>query len=154
MLERLGRLCVGLGLVWILSVVGWWLLVGVEGAEEVWPYLQRVMSAGVWGALHFALTFVVTPIGMLVMLRDLLGDPGPLWLKLAAPGAFAAVYALFLAAAAPEVGRPMLLTADPVVARILPGTLRSRSSAAGASGAGIPGGLGLLAGLLSGGNRH
>jgi len=30
MLERLGRFCVGLGLIWGLIVVGYWLLVGVE----------------------------------------------------------------------------------------------------------------------------
>jgi hypothetical protein len=166
MLERLGRLCVGLGLIWVLVVVGWWLLVGVDRPEEVTPYLERVMSSDVRSTLHFALTFVVTPIGMLMLLRDMFGDPEPLWLKLTAPGVFAAVYVLLLAAALPEVGQPLLLAADPVVARILPGMVLSRSPTDSVSWlarfgglllviAGIPGGLGLLAGLLTGsGRRH
>ena len=58
---------------------------------------------------------------MLMLLRDMFGDPGPLWLKLAAPGVFASVYALLLAAAAPEVGQPILVWADPIVAQIFPG---------------------------------
>jgi hypothetical protein len=164
MLERLGRLCVGLGLIWVLVVVGWWLMVGADRPEEVTPYLERVMSSDVRSALHFALTFIVTPIGMLMLLRDMFGDPEPLWLKLAAPGVFASVYALLLAAAAPEVGQPLLLAADPIVAWLSPGTVLSRSPTDSASWlarfgglllviAGIPGGLGLLVGFLSGSGR-
>lgn len=165
MLERLGRLCVGLGLIWVLVVVGLWLMVGLERPEEWTPYLDRAISANVREALYFLLTFVVTPIGMLMVLRDFFGDPEPLWLKLAAPGVFAGVYALLLAAAVPSVGQPILLAADPVVARILPSMALSRSPEASLSWlarfgglllviAGIPGALGIVLGLLTGGSRR
>jgi hypothetical protein len=121
MLERLGRLCVGLGLIWTLVVVGLWLMVGLDRPEEWAPYLDRAITSDVRQAVYFLLTFVVTPVGMVMVLRDMFGDPEPLWLKLAAPGVFASVYALLLAAAVPEIGQPILQAADPVVARILPG---------------------------------
>jgi hypothetical protein len=101
---------------------------------------------------------------MLMLLRDIFGDPEPLWLKLAAPGVFASVYALLLASAAPDVGQPILLAADPIVARILPGMALRPGSADSLAwlarfGAlllvlgGIPGGLGMVLGLLTGGSR-
>jgi hypothetical protein len=120
MLERLGRLCVGLGVVWVLLVVGTWLMVGLEHPEEWTPYIDRAISSDVRQALYVLLTFVVTPIGMLMVLRDMFSDPGPLWLKLTAPGVFAAVYALLLTALVPSVGQPILQAADPVVAWFLP----------------------------------
>ena len=161
MLERLGRLCVGLGLIWVLAVVGLWLMVGLDRPEEWTPYLDRAIASDVRQVLSFLLTFVVTPVGMLMVLRDLLGDPEPLWLKLAAPGVFASVYALLLAATVPEVGKPILLAADPVVARVLPGMALgpkaqdSLSWLARFGGlllliAGIPGVLGVVLGFFSG----
>jgi len=164
MLERLGRLCVGVGLIWVVVVVGYWLMVGLERPEEWAPYLDRAINSDLRQALYSFLTFVVTPIGMLMLLRDMFGDPEPLWLKLAAPGVFASVYALLLAAAVPDVGQPILLAADPVVARILPGMALTRTSADSISWlarfgglllalAGIPGGLGMVLGLLTGGSR-
>jgi hypothetical protein len=158
MLERLGRVCVGLGLIWVVVVVGFWLMVGLDRPEEWAPYLDRAISSDLRQALYFVLTFIVTPIGMLMLLRDMFGDPEPLWLKLAAPGVFASVYALLLAAAAPDVGQPILLAADPVVARILPGISRSSSDSitwlARFGGlllvlAAIPGGLGMVLGLFT-----
>jgi hypothetical protein len=164
MLERLGRLCVGVGLLWVVVMVGFWLMVGLDRPEEWTPYLDRAITSDVRQTLYFALTYIVTPIGMLMLLRDMFGDPEPLWLKLAAPGVFASVYALLLAAAAPEVGQPILLAADPIVARILPGMALGPGSADSLSwlarfGAlllvlgGIPGGLGMVLGLLTGGSR-
>jgi hypothetical protein len=164
MLERLGRLCVGLGVIWVLVVVGLWLMVGLDRPEEWTPYLDRAITSDVRQALYSVLTFVVTPIGMLMVLRDLFGDPDPLWLKLAAPGVFAAVYALLLTAAAPEIGRPILLAADPVVTSIFPGMRLSGSPEDGLSWlarfgglllviAVIPGALGMALGLLTGGRR-
>src|SRR5262249_60681146 len=121
-------------------------------------------SSGVRQFLFFLLTFVVTPIGMLMVLRDLFGDPEPLWLKLAAPGVFAAVYVLLLAAAAPSVGQPILQAADPVVTGVLPGMKLSSSPSASLSWlarfgglllviAVVPGVLGLVLGLLTGESR-
>jgi hypothetical protein len=62
------------------------------------------------------------------------------------------------------VGQPILLAADPIVARILPGMGLTPSSADSLSWlarfgalllvlAGIPGGLGMVLGLLTGGSR-
>jgi hypothetical protein len=164
MLERLGRLCVGVGLLWVVVMVGFWLMVGLDRPEEWTPYLDRAITSDVRQFLYFALTYIVTPIGMLMLLRDMFGDPEPLWLKLAAPGVFASVYALLLAAAAPEVGQPILLAADPIVAWILPGMALGPGSADSLSwlarfgalllvlGA-IPGGLGMVLGLLTGESR-
>ena len=165
MLERLGRLCVGLGLIWVLAIVGLWLMVGLDRPEEWTPYLNRAITSDVRQALYFVLTFVVTPIGMLMVLRDLFGDPEPLWLKLAAPGVFASVYALLLAAAVPDIGQPILLAADPVVARILPGMALGPKAHGGLSWlarfgglllliAGIPGVLGVVLGFFTGGPRR
>jgi hypothetical protein len=164
MLERLGRLCVGLGVIWVLLVVGVWLMVGLDRPDEWTPYLDRAVSPGVRHALFSLLTFVVTPIGMLMVLRDVFRDPEPLWLKLAAPGLFASVYVLLLTAAAPAVGQPILRAADPVVALVLPGLVLSQRSTDGLSWlarfgglllvvAVIPGALGMLVGLLTGGSR-
>jgi len=164
MLERLGRLCIGMGLLWVLLVVGLGLMVGLDKPEVLVPYLDGVIGSDLRQVLYLGLTFVVVPVGMLMLLRDMFGDPEPLWLKLAAPGVFAAVYALFLAAAVPQVGQPLLLMADPLVAQVLPGTALTRDAGDGTSWlarfgallvvvAGIPGALGTLVGFLVGGSR-
>jgi len=161
MLERLGRLCVGLGLIWVLVVVGLWLMVGLDSPAEWAPYLDRAITSDARQALYFLLTFVVTPIGMLMLLRDMFGDPEPLWLKLAAPGVFASVYALLLAATVPDIGLPILRAADPMVARILPDMALRRGAEGSLSWlarfgglllviAGIPAVLGMVLGLLTG----
>jgi hypothetical protein len=139
--------------------------VGLDRPEEWTPYIDRAITSDVRETLYFVLTFVVTPIGMLMVLRDLFGDPEPLWLKLASPGVFASVYVLLLAAAVPSVGQPILLSADPVVARILPGMALSQSSGDSLSWlarfgglllvvAGIPGALGMVLGILTGDSRR
>lgn len=163
-MERLGRLCVGVGLLWVMVIVGFWLLVGADRPEEWTPYLDRAITSDLRQFLYFALTYVVTPIGMLMLLRDMFGDPGPLWLKLAAPGVFASVYVLLLAAATPEVGQPILASADPIVAQIFPGMAlgpRAADSLTWMARFGglllalgvIPGVLGMVLGLLTGGSR-
>jgi hypothetical protein len=164
MLERLGRLCVGLGLIWVLAVVGLWLMVGLDRPEEWAPYIDRAISSDVRQTLYAVLTFVVTPIGMLMLLRDIFTDEGPLWLKLAAPGVFASVYVLLLAAATPDVGQPLLRSADPVVERFYP-TLVAKNATDSLSWlarfggmllvlAGIPGVLGSVLGVFTGGPRR
>ena len=101
---------------------------------------------------------------MLMLLRDMFGDPGPLWLKLAAPGVFASVYALLLAAATPEVGQPILIWADPIVAQVFPGMALGPRAADSLTWmarfgglllilGGIPGALGMVVGLLTGGSK-
>ena len=160
MLERLGRFCVGIGLIWGVIVVGYWLLVGVERPEDWTPYIDKAMSAGLRQTLYSLLTFVVTPIGMLMLLRDIFVDEGPLWIKLASPGVFVSLYALLLAAATPDVGQPILLQADPVVQKFLPGmplgktAIDSLTWLARFGGlllvlAGIPGIIGLILGLIT-----
>jgi hypothetical protein len=164
MLERLGRFCVGLGLLWGIIVVGYWLMVGLERPEEWAPYIDKAMSAGVRSTLYSLLTYVVTPIGMLMLLRDAFMDEGPLWLKLASPGVFVSLYALLLAAAVPDVGQPILLQADPVVQKFLPNMALGKTATDSVTWlarfgglllvlAGIPGFLGLVLGLLTGGSR-
>jgi hypothetical protein len=165
MLERLGRLCVGFGVLWVLMVVGLGIMVGMDKPEALAPYLDRVLGSDLRQMLYLGLTFVVVPVGMLMLLRDMFGDPEPLWLKLAAPGVFASVYALFLAAAVPQIGQPLLLAADPLVAQFLPGTVLTRDPADTISWmtrfgallavlAAIPGMVGVLLGLVTGGSRR
>jgi hypothetical protein len=162
--ERLGRLCVGVGLLWVVVIVGFWLMVGADRPEEWAPYLDRAISSGLRQFLYSALTYVVTPIGMLMLLRDMFGDPGPLWLKLAAPGVFASVYALLLAAATPEVGQPILIWADPIVAQVFPGMALGPRAADSLTWmarfgglllilGGVPGALGMVVGLLTGDSK-
>jgi hypothetical protein len=167
MLERLARVCVGLGLLWVLGIVFVGLVAGLDKPERwlEFAYLDEIMSGALRRAIYVGLTVVVVPVGMLTVLRDLYRDPEPLWLKAAAPGAFVAVYALFLAAAMPAVGQPLLQTVDPLVTRLLPGVRLTGAPGDGASWllrfgatlaglAGVPWALGLVAGLLAGGRRR
>lgn len=165
MLERLGRLCIGLGLLWVLLVIAVGLVGGLDKPEILAPYADTMIGSDLRQALYLGLTFLVVPIGMLMLLRDLIGDPEPLWLKLAAPGVFAAVYVLFLAAATPWVGQPLLVALDPLVTQVLPATSLSRDPGDGPSWlarfaallvvvAGVPGVLGFVAGFLAGGTRR
>ena len=100
-----------------------------------------------------------------MLLRDMFADEGPLWLKLAAPGVFASVYALLLAAAAPAVGQPFLQGADPIVTQLVTGiALSSRPTDSGSGLArfaglllvlgGIPGVLGAILGPFARGARR
>jgi hypothetical protein len=139
---------------------------GLDKPEVLAPFADGMLGPDFRQLLYLGLTFVVVPIGMLMLLRDMTGDPDePLWLKLSAPGVFAAVYALFLAAAAPRVGQPLLLAFDPLVTQFLPAASLSRNpgdapswlarfAAALVVVAGVPGVLGFVAGLLAGGPRR
>ena len=161
MLERLGRLCVGLGLIWGIIIVGYWLMVGVERPEDWTPYIDKAMSAGFRQTLYALLTFVVTPIGMVMLLRDTTMEEGPLWLKLASPGIFACLYVLLLAAAVPDIGQPILLQADPIVQKVFPHMALGKSAVDSVTWlarfaglllvfSGIPGVIGFILGLLTG----
>ena len=163
-MERLGRVCVGLGLIWGIIIVGYWLMVGIERPEDWTPWIDKAMSAGVRQTLYALLTFVVTPIGMLMLLRDVFVDETPLWLKLASPGVFVSLYVLLLAAAAPDVGQPLLLRADPVVQRVFPSMALGKTAIDSVTWlarfggvllvlAVLPGLVGLVFGLLTGTNR-
>jgi hypothetical protein len=164
MLERLGRFCVGFGVLWVLLLVGLGLMVGLDKPETLAPYLDRLIGSDLRQFLYMGLTFVAVPVGMLMLLRDMFGDPEPLWLKLAAPGVFVSVYALFLAAAVPDIGQPLLLAADPLVTQFLPGMTLTRDPGDGISWlarfgafltvlAAMPGVLGALVGLVTGAAR-
>jgi hypothetical protein len=163
-MERLGRLCVGLGLIWGIIIVGYWLMVGIERPEDWTPWIDKAMSAGVRLTLYSLLTFVVTPIGMLMLLRDVFVDETPLWLKLASPGVFVSLYVLLLAAAVPDAGQPLLLRADPVVQRVFPSMELGKTAIDSVTWlarfggmllvlAVLPGLVGLVLGLLTGTNR-
>jgi hypothetical protein len=165
MLERLGRLCVGLGFLWVVVIVGFWLMVGLDRPDEWAPYLDQILSGDARDGVYTFLTFVVTPIGMLMLLRDMFADEGPLWLKLAAPGVFVSVYALLLAAAAPSVGQPFLQGADPIVTKLIPGITLSQRPTDSASWlarfagllvllAGVPGVVGTILGPFTRGPRR
>jgi hypothetical protein len=149
--------CVGLGFLWVVVIVGFWLMVGLDRPDEWAPYLDQILSSDARQGVYSFLTFVVTPIGMLMLLRDMIADEGPLWLKLAAPGVFASVYALLLAAAVPTVGQPFLQGADPIVTTLIPGIALSARSTDSSSWlarfagllvvlGGIPGVLGAILG--------
>jgi hypothetical protein len=45
--------------------------------------------------VYMALAIFVVPMGMLVFLRDIFGDPVRPWVKWALPGAFVAIYVFF-----------------------------------------------------------
>jgi hypothetical protein len=103
------------------------------------------------------------PMGMLVFLRDIFGDPVSLWVKWAAPGAFVAIYALFLLVALPNIGQPLFLGITSVVAPLAsppavgPGRIGSnwdwllRFAVAFAVLAGVPGIIATIVGMLGGG---
>lgn len=161
MLERIARLCVGVGLVWVTVVVFVGLAEGLDQPSRWFLLLDHVVSAETRGGVYLGLALLVVPIGMLTYLRDVMTDPLPLWMRAAAPGAFASVYALFLAAALPVVGQPLLLVAEPAAAYLVPATALARGpdatwswlvrfGAAFCVLAGIPGLLGAVAGLLAG----
>jgi hypothetical protein len=159
-MEWIGRLCVGLGFLWVALV----LIVGLLGGLDkpsTWVGFLAVVSGwpAIWHA-YLALTYVVVPAGLLVYLKDLLGDPVALWVKAAAPGALVALYALFLTTALPDVGRPWLTGVEGLV------PLAGLGSGVEATGSwfvrflallavlgGIPGGIGALVTLLTGVGR-
>ncbi|HEV8674138.1 MAG TPA: hypothetical protein VGX21_08830 [Methylomirabilota bacterium] len=163
-MERLARLFVGIGFLWVALVLVWSVLAGFE---EPYIWFKWASDSLQWAWLYptyLALAFFVVPVGMLTFLRDILGDPVALWVKWAAPGAFLAIYALFLVAVLPEVGRPLFLSLESVVGPIAPlasgpgarvpaesvGSWLMRFGVAFAVLAGVPGIIGAIVGMVTG----
>lgn len=160
-LENIARLFVGIGFLWIALV----LLVAVLGGFDQPTTLTRLLAETIGSEIprhvFLVLSLLVTPVGMLTFLRDILGDPVARWAKWAAPGGFVALYALFLAAAVPDAGRPFLLAFDAVTPveglQGSPDTTGSwllRFVAAFAILAGVPGAIGAVVGLAGGSGRR
>jgi hypothetical protein len=156
--EAIGRLFVGVGFVWaaIVLIVG--LFGGLDKPSSWVGFLADVSGFYVIRYAYVALTLVVVPIGMLVYLKDVMGDPVALWVKLATPGALVATYALFLAAAMPDFGLAPLLAVESMVPMTglgtgveATGSWFLRFVTLLALLAGIPGVIGGVLGLLMGG---
>ncbi|MBI3456030.1 MAG: hypothetical protein HY002_09630 [Candidatus Rokubacteria bacterium] len=160
-MERLARLFVGIGFLWMALVLAVALLGGLDTPSTYFKLLVDVTGFGWLHPVYLGLAVIVVPVGMLTFLLDILGDPVALWVKWAAPGAFLAVYVFFLLAAMPEVGRPFFLGLESVVAPIA-GTRQADASAGSTASwlirfgvtfavfAGIPGVIGAVLGLVSG----
>jgi hypothetical protein len=159
--EAIGRWFVGIGFLWVVVV----LVVGLLGGlDKPWGWVGFLADVSGWNVIRLAyqvLTFVVVPIGMLVYIKDVLGDPVAVWVKFAAPGAMAAVYMLFLAAAQPDLGRGMLRSVETMV----PAAAGFGTGVEATGGwvvrflawlallAGIPAVIGAVIGLFTGGGR-
>jgi hypothetical protein len=113
--ESIGRWFIGIGFVWVVVVLTAGLLGGLDKPSEWVGFLADVSGWRVIWHAYLFLTFVVVPIGMLLYVKDVLTDPVALWVKCATPGAMAAVYVLFLAAARPDLGRGALLAVEGIV---------------------------------------
>lgn len=161
MMERIARFCVGVGVVWAAGVIVVGLVAGFDRPGAMFRLLDDLVGQNLRWGLYLALALFVVPVGMLSYLHDVLSDPLPLWMKAATPGALAAIYALFLAAALPEVGLPLLRYTEPVASTLVPASaLRTdleatwswlvRFGAAFVVLAGIPGLLGAAVALLAG----
>lgn len=154
--EGIARLFVGIGFLWMLLVLAVGLVGGFDKPTTWFRLLSEDWEPGAVRYGYLALTLFIVPVGMLTYLRDVLGDPVALWVKMAAPGAFVAVYALFLLAALPDVGRPFFLAFDslaPVggLSRSLEATESwlIRFGVAFLALAGVPGFLGVVLSVVS-----
>jgi hypothetical protein len=161
-MERLGRLFVGIGFLWVALILVWAFAAGVDQPYAWFKWANDGLGYAWMNATYLALALFVVPMGMLVFLRDIMGDPLAVWVKWAAPGAFLAVYAFFLLAALPDVGRPLFFGIESTI---------SAGSTAGGEGAGpgsttgwlvrlglaivvlggVPGAIGAAVVLLTGG---
>jgi len=112
--ERLARLFVGIGFLWMAFILIVALLAGFDKPTAWLGLLSAAWENQSPWYVYLGLTLFVVPVGMLTLLRDILGDPAALWMKLGAPGAFVAFYCLFLLAALPDIGRPFLLAFDSI----------------------------------------
>jgi hypothetical protein len=103
-MERLARLFVGIGFIWVAIVIVWALAAGVD-QPYAWYKWAADSSGYAWmQPVYLALALFIVPIGMLTFLRDIFGDPGALWAKCAMPGVFLVIYAFFLLIALPDGG--------------------------------------------------
>ncbi len=161
-MERLGRLFVGIGFLWAALILVWAFAAGVDQPYVWFKWANDGLGYAWMNPTYLVLALFVVPMGMLVFLRDIMGDPLAVWVKWAAPGAFLAVYAFFLLAALPDVGRPLFFGIESAI---------SAGSMAGGAGAepgsttgwlvrlgvaivvlgGVPGAIGAAVALLTGG---
>ncbi len=159
-MERLARLFVGIGFVWVALILLWAIAAGVEQ-----PYAWFTWAADGTGyawmrPTYLTLAFLVVPIGMVVFLYDVFGDPVSRWVKWAMPGAFLVVYAFFLKAAVPDVGGPLFSGIESIVDPLAgrdpapgPGSTIAwliRVAIALAVWAGVPGAIGAVVGMMGG----
>jgi hypothetical protein len=113
--ETIGRLFVGVGFLWTAVVLVVGLLGGLDKPSAWVGFLADVSEWNVIRLVYTGLTLLVVPLGMLLYGKSVLTDPAALWVKFGTPGVMVAVYALFLAAAKPEVGLAPLLAVDALV---------------------------------------
>ncbi|MBI4013371.1 MAG: hypothetical protein HY359_13715 [Candidatus Rokubacteria bacterium] len=158
-METLGRLFVGIGFLWVAIILLWAFAAGVDQPYAWFKWANEGLGYGWMNPTYLILTLFVVPMGMLVFLRDIMGDPLAVWVKWAAPGAFLAVYAFFLLAALPDAGRPLFFGIESVFSSGStaggdgPGSTTSwlvRLGIAIAVLGGVPGVLGFVVGMLTG----
>jgi hypothetical protein len=162
-MERLARLFVGIGFVWVAIILLWGLLAGVD-QPFAWFTWAADSSGYVWmRPVWLALTLLVVPIGMLTFLRDIYGDPVAPWVKWAAPGAFLAIFAFFLLIAVPSLGTSVFSALESVVNPSgpmptpgKPGTTQSwliRVAVVVGLWGGVPGVIGAFVGMMTGSSK-
>jgi hypothetical protein len=159
-MERLARLFVGIGFVWVAILLVWAFAAGVDQPYAWFKWAVEGTGYGWMQPVYLTLALFVVPIGMLTFLRDIFGDPGALWVKCAMPGVFLVIYAFFLMAAVPDVGVPFFRGLESVVnpggAPPMPGAPGSstdwllRLGLTIAAWAGVPGIIGFIVGMLGG----
>jgi hypothetical protein len=160
MVERLARLCVGIGFIWVSLIVLWAIAAGVEQPYAWFKWAHEGLGYAWMYPTYLVLALFIVPAGMLTFVRDIMGDPVAMWVKFAIPGAFLAIYAFFLLAALPEAGRPLFAAISSVVN---PGGSEPVPGAAGSSTtwlirlgltvavwAGVPGVIGAIVGMMTG----
>jgi hypothetical protein len=159
-MERLARLFVGIGFVWVAIIIVWALAAGVDQPYAWFKWAAEGTGYAWMRPTYLVLSLVVVPIGMITFLRDIFGDPGALWVKCAMPGAFLVIFAFFLLAALPDTGRPLFLGLESVVnprgTAPMPGAPGSTTSwllrvaLTMAAWAGVPGVIGFVVAMVSG----
>jgi hypothetical protein len=159
-MERLARLFVGIGFLWVAIMLVWAFAAGVDQPYAWFKWTFEHPGYEWMEPVYLALALFVVPIGMLTFLRDIFGDPGALWSKCAMPGAFLVIYAFFLMVALPDPGVSFFRGLETVVN---PGGAVPRPGAPGSSTdwllrlvmtiavwAGIPGVIGFVFGMAGG----
>src|SRR5262245_59906065 len=103
-MENLGRWFVGIAFLWVAIILLWGLTAGVDQPYAWFKWAKDGLGYAWMNPVYLALGLFIVPVGMLVFIRDILGDPVAVWVKWAAPGTFLAIYAFFLLNALPEIG--------------------------------------------------
>jgi hypothetical protein len=161
-MEGLARLFVGIGFLWVAIILVWGLAAGVDQPYTWYKWARDSSGWGWMEATYLVLALFVVPMGFVVFLKDILGDPVATWVKWAAPGAFLAIYAFFLLVALPHLGGPLFGSVESVSAPVAsapavgPGRMGSnwdwvlRFVVAFIVLAGIPGAVGAIIQMASG----